>query len=651
MASISELLQKIMSARFGKDVRSSIHDAISAMNEESEAAKSAAITAQNSAQASATSAATSATSAQESATSASTSVTEADAKVTEADGFAKLAESYAKGGTGTREGEDTNNAKYYADKGNEIYNNFIENELDIQMVGYPTPPQLKMKNYRDAEGIYHQTTSRVDLGTLNLTYNLGEKPYFTAKVPNATQIIDASVLGNIYCEEYTEVDFQKIYTYKAGDLAIGVGMGYIYIRDYRYTDSTSFLDAHRGVYAYFSIYPDIEITNSDVIERLNEKVDKIEGKGLSTNDYTTDEKNKLAGIASGATANVGTITEIKMNGASKGTSGSVDLGTVLTSHQDISGKQDKLTAGDNITITNNVISASGGKGEGFVQEVPGVYNSWKFEKGDSGLKVNPQDKVEIYADGGQSKIIVDPYNESKMVFEEGLKIKADEPIDIENTDQTSGIIIGYDPETEYINGIKMYADGNAGDDGFDGFAKFALMGDDPSLLSCANGLDIISENEGAGFISQVAQDNEIAITNYFNTGSGSSFAEGINRIKLNYDDSTDKGALVLGHYYDIGSGVPDSEAQSTIKLDTDNISLNVLYTDGMDTHIKLTQSSVVLSAITGDDNDSAITVSGNKITINSNYNYPSSNAKIELEYGKVSITAPNGLWVNGTRLA
>ena len=146
---------------------------------------------------------------------------------------------------------------------------------------------------------------------------------------------------------------------------------------------------------------------------ISGKVDKVTGKGLSTNDYTTTEKNKLAGIeagannythpshtaktsglykvtvdsqghvsaatavqksditglgipgsdttysaatqsvdglmsstdktkldgiATGATANVGTITGIKMNGASKGTSGVVDLGTVLTSHQDISGK-------------------------------------------------------------------------------------------------------------------------------------------------------------------------------------------------------------------------------------------------------------------------------------------------------------------------
>ena len=34
------------------------------------------------------------------------------------------------------------------------------------------------------------------------------------------------------------------------------------------------------------------------------KVDKVDGKGLSTNDYTDDEKSKLAGIAAGAEVNV-----------------------------------------------------------------------------------------------------------------------------------------------------------------------------------------------------------------------------------------------------------------------------------------------------------------------------------------------------------
>lgn len=42
----------------------------------------------------------------------------------------------------------------------------------------------------------------------------------------------------------------------------------------------------------------------DVTTELNTKVDKIDGKGLSTNDYTTTEKDKLAGIATGANKTV-----------------------------------------------------------------------------------------------------------------------------------------------------------------------------------------------------------------------------------------------------------------------------------------------------------------------------------------------------------
>jgi len=41
-----------------------------------------------------------------------------------------------------------------------------------------------------------------------------------------------------------------------------------------------------------------------ITEEIASKVDKVEGKGLSTNDYTTAEKQKLAGIATGAEANV-----------------------------------------------------------------------------------------------------------------------------------------------------------------------------------------------------------------------------------------------------------------------------------------------------------------------------------------------------------
>jgi hypothetical protein len=44
-------------------------------------------------------------------------------------------------------------------------------------------------------------------------------------------------------------------------------------------------------------------TVSGLQAALDTKVDKVAGKGLSTEDYTTAEKSKLAGVAAGATAN------------------------------------------------------------------------------------------------------------------------------------------------------------------------------------------------------------------------------------------------------------------------------------------------------------------------------------------------------------
>ena len=88
---------------------------------------------------------------------------------------------------------------------------------------------------------------------------------------------------------------------------------------------------------------------------------------------SSTDKSKLDGIAANATAvtsttvtgwgftkNAGTITGIKMNGSSKGTSGVVDLGTVLTAHQAIKINGTAITpgtlnlkAGSNVTFNNS----------------------------------------------------------------------------------------------------------------------------------------------------------------------------------------------------------------------------------------------------------------------------------------------------------
>lgn len=53
-------------------------------------------------------------------------------------------------------------------------------------------------------------------------------------------------------------------------------------------------------------------STTELTSGLAGKVDKVEGKQLSTEDYTTAEKTKLAGIAEGAEANV--IEGVKVNG-------------------------------------------------------------------------------------------------------------------------------------------------------------------------------------------------------------------------------------------------------------------------------------------------------------------------------------------------
>lgn len=56
-------------------------------------------------------------------------------------------------------------------------------------------------------------------------------------------------------------------------------------------------------------------TKQEVDSALNGKVDKVSGKGLSTEDYSSAEKTKLGNIESGAEVNV--INNIKLNGTSQ----------------------------------------------------------------------------------------------------------------------------------------------------------------------------------------------------------------------------------------------------------------------------------------------------------------------------------------------
>lgn len=81
------------------------------------------------------------------------------------------------------------------------------------------------------------------------------------------------------------------------------------------------------------------VQNKVIYAALDNKVDKVSGKGLSTNDYTTTEKNKLAGIAAGAEVNQNAFSNIVVGE------------TIIAADE----KTDTLTitAGSNVTLTPN----------------------------------------------------------------------------------------------------------------------------------------------------------------------------------------------------------------------------------------------------------------------------------------------------------
>lgn len=129
-------------------------------------------------------------------------------------------------------------------------------------------------------------------------------------------------------------------------------------------------------------------------EVVNSKVDKEDNKGLSTEDYTTEEKTKLSNIEEGAQVNIQsdwnqsdetlkdyikhkpdlTIYQLKEEGKSltsndyttedKEKLSGIEAGAQVNTVNSVNGQTgdvviEQLTAGNNINIENNIISAKG----------------------------------------------------------------------------------------------------------------------------------------------------------------------------------------------------------------------------------------------------------------------------------------------------
>ena len=105
---------------------------------------------------------------------------------------------------------------------------------------------------------------------------------------------------------------------------------------------------------------------SKIKSALGDKVNVESGKGLSTNDYTSAEKQKLSGIANGAQVNV--IESVKVNGTKvEPSSKSVDI-SVPT-------KVSQLTNDSGFQTSTQVNSIVTGKGYQTQSQVQSLINS------------------------------------------------------------------------------------------------------------------------------------------------------------------------------------------------------------------------------------------------------------------------------------
>lgn len=139
------------------------------------------------------------------------------------------------------------------------------------------------------------------------------------------------------------------------------------------------------------------VQNKVITDALANKVDKVTGKGLSTNDYTTTEKNKLAGIAEGAEVNVQSdwnatsgdaFIKNKPSLATVATSGSYNDLSNKPTIPDISGKVDKVS-GKGLS-TNDFTDDLKNKLDGIATGAEvNVQSDWNATSGDAYIKNKP----------------------------------------------------------------------------------------------------------------------------------------------------------------------------------------------------------------------------------------------------------------------
>lgn len=131
---------------------------------------------------------------------------------------------------------------------------------------------------------------------------------------------------------------------------------------------------------------------------------KINNKALSSDINLGASDVGVTEAAFPGLNKTGTVTAVKMNGTTKNpASGVVDLGTVITAHQDISGKQDKLTTDQLNAVNSGITEAKVSTYDGYATTIAGKQDKLTTAQQNAVNSGITSGKVTTY-DGYASKI-------------------------------------------------------------------------------------------------------------------------------------------------------------------------------------------------------------------------------------------------------
>ena len=184
-------------------------------------------------------------------------------------------------------------------------------------------------------------------------------------------------------------------------------MGKIYLKAHSHNPSDGQPDSYDEFITVQSgsIYKWERIGNTDIdLSGYVPTTRKINNKVLSSDINLGASDVGVTEAAFPGLNKTGTVTAVKMNGTTKNpASGVVDLGTVITAHQDISGKQDKLTTDQLNAVNSGITEAKVSTYDGYATTIAGKQDKLTTAQQNAVNSGITSGKVTTY-DGYASKI-------------------------------------------------------------------------------------------------------------------------------------------------------------------------------------------------------------------------------------------------------